>query len=90
MVLESLNWAAQAQWTNHLAGDHAYGLPVIYFIQNNHYGMTHHTDEEVMGVRHLARRAAGFAEDNMHAETVNGMDVLAVRDAMRRAVAAVP
>ena len=49
VVLESLNWAAQAQWTNHLAGDHAYGLPVIYFIQNNHYGMTHHTDDEVMG-----------------------------------------
>ena len=87
VVLESLNWAAQAQWTNHLAGDRAYGLPVIYFIQNNHYGMTHRTDDEVMGVAHLARRAAGFAESNMHAEVVDGMDVLAVRDAMRRAVA---
>jgi 2-oxoisovalerate dehydrogenase E1 component len=87
VVLESLNWASQAQWTNHLAGDNAYGLPVIYFIQNNHYGMTHHTDEEVMGVRHLARRGAGFAENNMHAETVDGMDVLAVRDAVRRAAA---
>lgn len=85
VVLESLNWAAQAQWTNHLAGDHPYGLPVIYFIQNNHYGMTHHTDEEVMGVRNLAQRAAGFADNLMHAETVNGMDVLAVRDAVRRA-----
>ena len=87
VVLESLNWAAQAQWTNHLAGDHPYGLPIIYFIQNNHYGMTHRSDDEVMGVAHLARRAAGFATDNMHAETVNGMDVLAVRDAVRRAVA---
>ena len=71
VVLESLNWAAQAQWTNHYAGDHPYGLPVVYFIQNNHYGMTHRTDDEVMGVRHLARRAAGFAEDDMHAEVVN-------------------
>jgi 2-oxoisovalerate dehydrogenase E1 component len=87
VVLESLNWAAQHQWTNHLAGERAHGLPVIYLIQNNHYGMTHRTDEEVMGVRHLARRAAGFAEDNMHAEVVNGMDVLAVRDAVRRAAA---
>jgi 2-oxoisovalerate dehydrogenase E1 component len=87
VVLESLNWAAQHQWTNHLAGERAHGLPIIYFIQNNHYGMTHRTDEEVMGVRHLARRAAGFAEDNMHAEVVNGMDVLAVRDAVRRAAA---
>jgi 2-oxoisovalerate dehydrogenase E1 component len=87
VVLESLNWAAQAQWTNHLAGDRAFGLPIIYLIQNNHYGMTHRTDDEVMGVRHLARRAAGFAENNMHAEVVNGMDVLAVRDAVRRAAA---
>jgi len=85
VVLESLNWAAQHQWTNHLAGDRAGGLPIIYFIQNNHYGMTHRTDEEVMGIRHLARRAAGFSESNMHAEVVNGMDVLAVRDAIRRA-----
>ena len=87
VVLESLNWATQHQWTNHLAGERAHGLPVIYFIQNNHYGMTHRTDEEVMGVRHLARRAAGFADNNMHAEVVNGMDVLAVRDAIRRAAA---
>ena len=86
VVLESLNWAAQAQWTNHMAGDRPYGLPVIYFIQNNHYGMTHRSDEEVMGVAHLAQRAAGFADNLMHAETVNGMDVLAVRDAVRRAV----
>ena len=87
VVLESLNWASQDQWTNFLAGDRAYGLPIIYCIQNNHYGMTHRTDDEVMGVHHLARRAAGFAENNMHAELVNGMDVLAVRDAIDRAAA---
>ncbi len=87
VVLESLNWAAQAQWTNHLAGDEPYGLPVIYLVVNNHYGMTHRTDDEVMGVGHLARRAAGFADDNMQAEVVNGMDVLAVRDALARAAA---
>jgi 2-oxoisovalerate dehydrogenase E1 component len=86
VVLESLNWAAQAQWTNHLA-ERPFGLPIIYFIQNNHYGMTHRTDDEVMGVRHLARRGAGFAQDNLHAETINGMDVLAVRDAVARAAA---
>jgi 2-oxoisovalerate dehydrogenase E1 component len=85
VVLESLNWAAQEQWTNHYAGERPYGLPIVYVIQNNHYGMTHRTDDEVMGVRHLTRRAAGFAEDNMHAELVNGMDVLAMRDAVERA-----
>jgi 2-oxoisovalerate dehydrogenase E1 component len=87
VVLESLNWAAQAQWTNHYAGDKPFGLPVIYLIVNNHYGMTHRSDDEVMGVRNLARRAAGFADNNMHAEVVNGMNPLAVRDAVERAAA---
>jgi 2-oxoisovalerate dehydrogenase E1 component len=85
VVLESLNWASQYQWTNFLAGDRPFGLPIIYLIQNNHYGMTHRTDDEVMGVRWLAQRAAGFAEHGMHAEVVNGMDALAVRDAVARA-----
>jgi 2-oxoisovalerate dehydrogenase E1 component len=85
IVLESLNWAAMAQFTNHLAKDHRYGLPVIFAIQNNHYGMTGRAETEVAGVSTLARRAAGFADNNLHAEVVNGMDVLAVRDAIRRA-----
>jgi 2-oxoisovalerate dehydrogenase E1 component len=45
VVLEALNWASQEQWTNHLAGARAAGLPVIYLIVNNHYGMTHRTDD---------------------------------------------
>jgi len=85
VVLESLNFAAQHQFTNKLAGDDKFGLPIIFFITNNHYGMTGRADDEVMGISNMARRAAGFADDNMHAEVVNGMDVLAVRDAVRRA-----
>jgi len=85
VVLESLNWANMAQFTSALAGKHRFGLPIIYVIENNHYGMTHRTDDEVMGIEFLARRAAGFAENNMQAEVVNGMNVLAVRDAVRRA-----
>ena len=60
-------------------------MPIVFLVMNNHYGMTHRTDNEVTGVAHLARRAAGFADNNMHAEIVNGMDVLAVRDAVLRA-----
>lgn len=85
VVLESLNWAAQYQFTNSLAGADKKGLPIIFVIQNNHYGMTGRADDEVSGVSCLARRAAGFADNNMHAEVVNGMDVLAVRDAVKRA-----
>ena len=87
VVLESLNWAAMDQLTNHLAKGNKFGTPVIYAILNNHYGMTHRTEDEVMGIHTMARRAAGFADNNMHAEVVNGMSVLAVRDAVRRAAA---
>jgi 2-oxoisovalerate dehydrogenase E1 component len=84
VVLESLNFAVQAQFTNHLASGRKSGLPIIFLVVNNHYGMTHRSDDEVMGVDHIARRAAGFADNNMHAEIVNGMNVLAVRDAVLR------
>lgn len=85
VVLESLNWATMQQFTNDLAGDHKFGVPVIFAIENNSYGMTGRSRGEVMGFDHLARRAAGFSDENMHAEMVNGMNVLAVRDAMTRA-----
>ncbi|MBM3774685.1 MAG: hypothetical protein FJW37_05915, partial [Acidobacteria bacterium] len=85
VVLESLNFAAQAQFSNELAGELRFGMPIIFLVVNNQYGMTHRTAMEVTGVRHLARRAAGFAENNLHAELVNGMDALAVRDAVLRA-----
>jgi 2-oxoisovalerate dehydrogenase E1 component len=85
VVLESLNWAAQAQFTNEIAGTLRFGVPIIYFVLNNHYAMTGRSDNEVTGVSHLAQRAAGFADNRMHAEIINGMDVLATRDAVLRA-----
>lgn len=85
VVLESLNWASMGQFTNHLAKKDSFGLPIIYAIINNHYGMTGRADDEVAGVDFLARRAAGFSDNNMHAEVVNGMNIMAVRDAVRRA-----
>ena len=66
VVLESLNFAAQAQFTNEMAGDRRFGVPIIFFVLNNHYAMTGRADNEVMGVSHLAQRAAGFS-DNRHA-----------------------
>ncbi len=84
VVLESLNWAAQEQFTGPIA-QHQFGLPIIYCICNNHFGMTGRAEGEVFGVDYLARRAAGFSLNNMHAEVVNGMNPLAVRDAIARA-----
>ncbi len=74
---ESLNFAVMAQLPH--------GLPVIYLIENNQYGMTGQQRGEVCGVEYLARRGAGYNDENMHAEVVNGMDVLAVWDAVTRA-----
>ena len=75
---EAMNFAAQDQFPR--------GIPVIFLVENNQYGMTGQQDHEVTGIDFLAQRAAGYARDNMHAEVVNGMDVLAVRDAVSRAV----
>jgi len=74
---ESLNFAAMSQLP--------YGLPVIYLIENNQYGMTGQQQGEVTGIDYLARRGAAYSFDNLHAEVVNGMDVLAVWDAVSRA-----
>ncbi len=84
VVLEALNWAAQTQFTQEVAQT-KFGLPVVYCIINNHYGMTGRCEDEVTGVDFLARRGAGFGLDNMHAEVVNGMNPLAVRDSLMRA-----
>ena len=75
---EALNFAAQSQFEN--------GCPVVFLVENNQYGMTGQQSGEVTGIDFLAQRAAGFAKNNMHAEVVNGMDVLAVREALKRGV----
>jgi len=74
---EAYNFACMKQFKG--------GLPVIFLIENNQYGMTGQQLWEVTGVDHLARRGAGYDHRNMHAEVVNGMDALAVRDAVLRA-----
>jgi 2-oxoisovalerate dehydrogenase E1 component len=74
---EAYNMACMKQFTG--------GLPVIFLIENNQYGMTGQQVWEVTGVDRLARRGAGYNHANMHAEVVNGMDALAVRDAVGRA-----
>ena len=46
------------------------GVPVIYLIENNQYGMTGQVHGEVTGIDYLARRGVAYAEDGMHAEVV--------------------
>ncbi len=77
---EACNFAVQDQFKEFHGG-----LPVIFAIENNQYGMSGQQIGEVTGIRRLASRGAAYNDEMMHAEVVNGMDVLACRDATLRA-----
>lgn len=81
---ESMNFASMAQFTNGLMPKKA-GVPIIFAVVNNQYGMTGQQRGEVTAVEYLAERGLGYNSVGMHAEVVNGMDVLAVMDGTRRA-----
>jgi 2-oxoisovalerate dehydrogenase E1 component len=73
---ESLNMAAMNQFER--------GVPAIFLIENNQFGMSGRGFGEVTGIDYLARRGWAYKMNGMHAEVVNGMDVLAMRDAVLR------
>jgi 2-oxoisovalerate dehydrogenase E1 component len=85
IAFEAMNVASMAQFTNELAPK-PFGVPTIFAIINNQYMMTGQAIGEVTGVDYMARRGAAFRTDNLHPEVINGMDVLAVLDGLRRAV----
>ena len=59
----------------------------MFLIENNHFGLSGRVAGEVTGIDFLARRGWGYKLNGMHAEVVNGMDVLAMREAVLRAAA---
>ena len=81
-VWESFNFAAMAQLKTLMDAEHRGGLPVIFFIVNNFYGMGGQTIGETMAYERLARIGAGINPENMHAQTIDGNNPLAVIDAM--------
>ncbi len=86
-VLESLNFASMDQITKLWGMDGKYsadGMPILFNVFNNHYGMGGQTRGETMGFDMVARLGAGFNPSQMHAERVNGYDPLAVIDAVSR------
>lgn len=60
------------------------GLPILFNIFDNFYGMGGQTQGETMGFDMAARIGAGFSPDALLAERVNGYDPLAVADAVAR------
>ncbi|MBS7262796.1 MAG: dehydrogenase [Eubacteriales bacterium] len=86
-VLESFNFASMDQITKLWGMDGKYsdaGMPILFNIFDNFYGMGGQTRGETMGFDMPARLGAGFNPDGMHAERVNGYDPLAVIDAVSR------
>ncbi len=86
-VLESFNFASMDQITKLWGMDGKYpngGLPILFNVFNNNYGMGGQTRGETMGYDMAARLGAGFNPDMMHAERVNGYDPFAVIDAVSR------
>jgi len=84
ITLESLCFSSMDQFNNELANK-PFGLPIIYVLVNNQYAMTGQEKGEIAGLDYLAQRAAGVSRTNFWAEVVDGMNVLAVLDATKRA-----
>jgi pyruvate dehydrogenase E1 component alpha subunit len=59
-----------------------WNLPIIYICENNQYGMGTSQDR-AMSTRNIAKKAEAFEMAN---EFVDGMDVMAVRDATLKAI----
>lgn len=83
-VWEGMVFSAMDQFEKLWEGDYKGGLPIIFNIMNNLYGMGGQTSGETMGYDIAARVAAGVNRYNMHAERIDGYNPLAVIDAYKR------
>jgi len=83
-VYEAMNFAAMDQFRLLWDADHKGGLPIIYNVFDNFYGMGGQTQGETMAYSEVARLGAGITPSQMHAERVDGYNPLAVIDAYRR------
>ena len=83
-VLEALNMAGMGQLTQLWDDEMKGGLPVMFNIFNNQYGMGGQTVGETMGYDAPARMGAGFNPNQMLAERVDGFNPLAVIEAYGR------
>ncbi len=82
-VWEAMNFAAMDQFHT-LWESHKGGMPILYNVFNNSYGMGDQTRGETMGYDMLARIGSGISPTQFHAERIDGFNPLAVIDAMER------
>ncbi|MDR1440462.1 MAG: dehydrogenase [Clostridiales bacterium] len=83
-VWEALNFAAMGQYDTLWEDGKKGGLPIIFNIFNNGYGMGGQTSGETMAYDMPVRVSAGVSPGGMGAERVWGHNPLAVIDAYRR------
>jgi len=83
-VWEAIHLATMDQYTHLWEGEYRGGLPLIFNIMNNSYGMGGQTAGETMGYGVVARLGAGVNADQLHAERVDGYNPLAVIDIFKR------
>lgn len=84
LVWESMNFASMAQMQKLWGDDKRGALPVLFFFTNNFYAMGGQTSGETMGWDRLSRIGAGINPNQMHAETIDGTNPLAVAEAVSR------
>ncbi len=82
-VWEAMNFASMDQFKT-LWESHNGGVPILFNIFNNSYGMGDQTRGETMGYDMLARIGSGVSPTQFYAERVDGFNPLAVIDAMER------
>ena len=76
-VYESMNFAAMDQFRTLWEGDMKGGMPILFNVFNNSYGMGGQTRGETMAYDMLARLGAGITPNQMHAERIDGFNPLA-------------
>ena len=85
-VWEAFNFAAMDQFKTLWEGAKNGGMPILFNVFNNSYGMGGQTRGETMAYDMLARVGAGITPTQMHAERIDGFNPLAVIDAMGRKI----
>lgn len=83
-VWESFNFAAMDQFKTLWESDKNGGMPILFNVFDNSYGMGGQTRGETMAYDMLARIGAGISPTQLHTERVDGFNPLAVIDAIRR------
>ena len=83
-VWEAMIFSAMEQYTALWDEEFHGGLPVLFTVFNNFYGMGGQTSGETMPPQITVKAGAAIGAEQMHAEQVDGYNPLAVIDAVQR------